>query len=96
MVPLISIESLLQMLVSITEKISGFSVTVMLTTESQPEIVERICVPVRLLLFYVIPFIVKEEPLQIDVSTFVLYIGSPGLIIQLIVVSQLLNTLSVM
>ena len=71
-------------------------VTVMLTTESQPEIEERICEPERLLLLYVIPFIVKEEPLQMDVSTFVLYVGSPGLIIQLIVVSQLLNTLSVM
>ena len=82
------------MLVSITENISGFSVTVMLTTESHPEIEERICVPVRLLLLYVIPLIDREEPLQMDVSTFVLYVGSPGLIIQLIVVSQLLNTLS--
>ena len=52
--------------------------------------------PVRLLLLYVIPFIVKEDPLQMDVSTFVLYVGSPGLIMQLIVVSQLLAHYPVM
>ena len=57
---------MIQILVSIAENISGFSVTVILTTESQPEIEERICVPVRLLLLYVIPFIDREEPLPVS------------------------------